>query len=282
MVGRDRRQRVGAHRVPEDVLVLLRPRRRRVDVLRAFEVRALEEGVVDEEVLGARLAPHVPAFLACDLNRLDGLLARHVHDVERSAGDSRQLNRPVRRLAFGLRRPRERVPVRLGVPLGQRLLHEHVDRVAVLGVHHHERAGLRGDLHRLEERLVVDHQRALVRHEELVGRDPLLGQRRELLQRSALAEIRDRHVVAHVDHLLAVRLAAPVVDRVAERRAVRLDDEVDVARRAAERRGGLPRLDVVDRRRPAERHVEVRMRVDAAGKHVLPGCIDHSLGLDIE
>ena len=63
---------------------------------------------------------------------------------------------------------------------------------------------------------------------------------------------------------------------------VRLDDEVDVARRAAERRGGLPRLDVVDRRRPAERHVEMRMRVDTAGKHVLPGCIDHSLGLDIE
>jgi len=57
--------------------------------------------------------------------------------------------------------------MRLGVSLGQRLLHEHVDRVAVLGVHHHERAGLGGNLHGLEERLVVDHQRALVRHEEL-------------------------------------------------------------------------------------------------------------------
>jgi len=26
----------------------------------------------------------------------------------------------------------------------------------------------------------------------------------------------------------------------------------------------------------------MRVRVDAAGKHVLPGCIDHSLGLDID
>ena len=26
----------------------------------------------------------------------------------------------------------------------------------------------------------------------------------------------------------------------------------------------------------------MRVRVDAAGKHVLPGCIDHSLGLEIE
>ena len=172
--------------------------------------------------------------------------------------------------------------MRLGVSLGQGLLHEHVDRVAVLGVHHHERAGLGGNLHRLEERLVVDHQRALVRHEELVGRDPLLGQGRKLLECPALAQIRDRHVVAHVDHLLAVRLAAPLLDRVRERGALWLDDEVDVAGRSAERRGRLPRLDVVDRHRAAERHVEMRMWVDAAGKHVLPGCIDYSLGLDIE
>ncbi len=282
MVGGDCRQRVRTDGVPEHVLVLLRPRRWRVDVLRTFEVGALEEGVVDEEVLGARLAPHVPALLARELNRLDGLLARHVDDIERSAGDSRKLNRPVGRLALGLRRPRERVPMRLGVTLHQRLLHEHVDRIAVLRVHHHKGAGLGRHLHRLEERLVVHHQRALVRHEELVGRDPLVGQGGKLLQRSALAEIRDRHVIAHVDHLLAVRLAAPLVDRIAESGAGRLDDEVDVARRPAKGRGGLTRLDVVDRRRPAERHVEMSMGVDAAGKHVLPGCIDHSLGLDIE
>jgi hypothetical protein len=278
----DRRQRVGANRVPENVLVLLRPWRRGVHVLGAFEVRSLEEAVVDEEVLRARLAPHIPALLARELDRLDGLLAGDVYDVERSAGDARELDRPVRRLALRLRRARQRVPVRLGVPFGQRLLHEHVDRVAVLRVHHDERPGFRRDLHRLEERLVVDHERALVRHEQFVGRDALLGQRRELLERPALAEVGDGHVVAHVDHLLAVRLAAPLVDRVGKRRARRLDDEVDVARRAAECCRRLARLDVVDRRRPAERHVEMRVRVDAAGKHVLPGCIDHSLGLDID
>jgi hypothetical protein len=62
------------------------------------------------------------------------------------------------------------VVLRLGLPLGERLLDEDVDGVAVLGVHHDERAGLGGDLHGLEERLVVDHERALVGHEELVGR----------------------------------------------------------------------------------------------------------------
>ena len=61
VVGRDRRQDVVAHRVPEHVLVRLVARRRRVDVLRAFEVRPLEEGVVDEEVLGAASRPRRPS-----------------------------------------------------------------------------------------------------------------------------------------------------------------------------------------------------------------------------
>ena len=255
---------------------------RRVDVLRALEVRPLEERVVDEEVLRARLAPDVPAVVPRARDRLDRLLAGHVDDVERRAGEVRELDGAVRRLALGLRRPRQRVVQRLGVARCKRLLHEHVDHVAVLGVHHHERARLRRDLHRAEERLVVDHQRALVGHEELVRRDPLVGQRRELLERAAVLQVGDRHVVAHVDHLLAFGLRAPLVDRVAERRALRLDDEVDVAGRPAERGGRLARLDVVDRHRPAERHVEMRVRVDAARQHVLAARVDHAVGGHVE
>jgi hypothetical protein len=84
--------------------------------------------------------------------------------------------------------------------------------------------GLRRDLHRAEERLVVDHERALVGHEELVRRDALIRQRRQLLERAAVLQVGDRHVVAHVDHLLAFRLRLPLVDRVGEGRALRLDD----------------------------------------------------------
>ena len=107
-------------------------------------------------------------------------------DVERSARDPGQLDRSIRRLAFELGRAGQRVVARRGVPGRERLAHEHVDRVAVLGMHHHERACLGGDLHRPEERLVVDHQRALVGHEQLVGRDALVRQRRELLERAAV------------------------------------------------------------------------------------------------
>jgi hypothetical protein len=185
-------------------------------------------------------------------------------------------------VAFRLGRPRQRVVLRLGLAGRQRLLHEHVDRIAVLRVDHHQCVRLGRDLHRAEERLVVDHQRALVGHEELVRRDALLGQRRELLERAAVLQVGDRHVVAHVDHLLAFGLRLPLVDRLAEGRALGLDDEVDVAGRPAERGRRLSRLDVVDRHRAAERHVEVRVRVDAARQHVLAARVDDAVRADVE
>ena len=167
-------------------------------------------------------------------------------------------------------------------PAASASLDEHVDRVAVLGVHHHERARLGGDLHRPEERLVVDHQRALVGHEELVRGDALRGQRRELLERAAVDEVGDRDVEPVVDDRLALALLVPAGERLGERLALTLDAEVDVARRAAERRGGLPRGDVVDRDGAPERHVEMRVRVDRARKHELAGGVDHLVGGDVE
>jgi len=50
----------------------------------------------------------------------------------------------------------------------------HVDGVAVLGVHHGEAAVLAGGQHRPQERLVVGLHDALVGHEDLEARDPLL------------------------------------------------------------------------------------------------------------
>ena len=164
------------------------------------------------------------------------------------------------------------------LPGGERLLDEDVDRVAVLGVHHHERARLRRDLHRPEQRLVVDHQRALVGHEQLVRGDPLVRERRQLLERATLAQIGDRDVEAVVDDRLPVALGVPGGERVGERLTRALDAEVDVARRAAERGRGLSGRDVVDRHRPAERHVEMRVRIDGTREHELPGRVDHRVG----
>jgi hypothetical protein len=77
-------------------------------------------------------------------------------------------------------------------------------------------------------------------------------------------------VEAEVDDGVPLGAPHPVVQRVAHRAAAVLDREVHDARRAAERRRDRPRLEVVGGRRAAERHVEVRVDVDAAGDHVLP------------
>ena len=68
-----------------------------------------------------------------------------------------------------------------------------------------------------------------------------------------------------------------VSQRVVQRLAAVLDREVDDRRRAAERGGDRAGLEVVGRRRAAERHVEVRVDVDAAGQHVLARRVDQSV-----
>src|SRR5206468_2137487 len=70
----------------------------------------------------------------------------------------------------------------------------------------------------------------------------------------------------------------PGVERVAQGLPAVLDREVDDRRRASVRRGDGAGLEVVGGRAPAERHVEVRVNVDAAGDDVLPGCVDRLIG----
>src|SRR5262249_24044131 len=64
VVGRDRRDDVALQRMPEVLLVRLRAGWRRVDVFRALEPGLVERRLVDEQVLGAGLTPHLPALLA--------------------------------------------------------------------------------------------------------------------------------------------------------------------------------------------------------------------------
>ena len=243
----------------------------------------LHHRLVDEEVLGARLAPDLPALLARERDGLDRRLAGDVDDVERRVGHVRELDRAVRRLGLRLHRPAAGVPDRVGVPGRDGLLDDDVDRVAVLGVHHHEPARLVRGLHHLEERLVVDHHGALVGHEELVRGDALVRQLREILERAALLQIGDGDVEADVDHRRApLELLVVRRERLGERHPGRLDTEVDQRRRAAERGRGRAGGEVVAGRRPAEEHLDVRVRVDRAGHHELSGRVDHLVCLDVE
>ncbi len=199
------------------------------------------------------------------LERLGG---REVDDVERHARHLGEADRAVRRLGFGARRPRERMPLRRRMALGERSPHEHIDDVAVLGVHADRPAVLPGLEEGAEDGAVVEHQDAAVRHEELERRHALLDEDVHLLL-DGVGEVRDDHVEAVVDCGLAFRLFHPGVARLAQRLALVLDREVHDGRRAAVRGGDRAALEVVGRRRAAERHVEMRVRVDAARDHEL-------------
>ncbi len=77
----------------------------------------------------------------------------------------------------------------------------------------------------------------------------------------------------------ALGLLPPGVERVAHARAARLDGEIDNGGRAAEGRGARAGFEIVGRGGAAERHVEVRVGVDAAGDHVHAGGVDDAGGV---
>ena len=163
-----------------------------------------------------------------------------------------ELDRPVRRLPLELRGPRERVEVRRGVPAASACFTS-TSIASPFSAWTITSAPVSAATHRPEERLVVDHERALVRHEELVRGHALLGQTREPRaspsRRSVTAMWNPQSMTC-----FPFRFAC-YLERVAERLPRGLDAEVD-ARQAAER-VGLARGEVVDRDRAAEGHVEV-------------------------
>ncbi len=66
------------------------------------------------------------------------------------------------------------MPPRLRLTLCRGLLYEHVNHVAVQRMHHDKRTSLSRDLPGPEQCLVIDHERALVSHEQLVAGHPLI------------------------------------------------------------------------------------------------------------
>ena len=208
-----------------------------------------------------------------------GQAAGHVHDVDARARELRQADRARRRLGLEDLRARARVVDRVRLAGRERALDEHVDRPAVLAVHHRQRAEVARGLEHAEEEVVGDHQHALVGEEDLEGGDALLDHRRHVGER-ALVGLRDRHVEAVVDVRGAGRALLPLVERGLQPAALLLDHEVDDAGRAAGRGGARAGVVVVDRARAAERHRHVRVVVDQPRQHVAAGGVDH-LGVGV-
>ena len=87
----------------------------------------------------------------------------------------REMEGPVRGLGFGETGPRQGMPARVGMALGERVSNEDVDRVAILGVDEDEGPCRAAACIVRNMVLVVDLDRLLVGEEELEARDALLA-----------------------------------------------------------------------------------------------------------
>ena len=193
--------------------------------------------LVEHEMLNQRLAIDSHAVLARAADRLMRLDAGGMHDIERHARLIGEDDGAVGRLALDFRRTRKRVAFGAGDALGEIELLQSLNEIAVLGMHERHGAELGAALERGEHLLVVDHQRALVGHEMLEGRDAMIDHLRHVLG-DLVRPIGDAHVVRIVGRGEFGALV-PGLDGVHQRFAAAGNAEIDNHRRTArERRAG--------------------------------------------
>ena len=132
-----------------------------------------------------------------------------------------------------------------------------------------------------EDRGVVRQQHARIGHEHLVAGDALVRQPAHF-RHALFGHVGDDHVEGIVDGGPALGLGVPVVERGDGRRAAGLNGEIDNAGGAAEGRGAGAGLERVRRLGAAERHLHMRVRIDAAWNHQLAGGVDHPIRVDLE
>ena len=276
VVGRHDREVVLTKAAPQLGLMLLVPQRRGADEVGTLEAAQPGAGeVVDGavEVLRARLGEHVLTAVASDHHLLERLLGREVHDVQRRACHLRDLDASERRLGLHGLGPRDRVVIGRRLAPAQVVLDDLVDHDAVLAVHHDHRTEAAALLHGPEDLGIGRVEDAGVGGEQLEAGDPLPVHDVHLLQRRVV-HVGDDHVEPVIDGAVAACLLVPRLEAGGQGGTLLLDGEVEDRGGATPGRCGGAGLERVRRERAAERHLHVRVHVDATGDHVLPRCVD--------
>ena len=137
-----------------------------------------------------------------------------MHDVDGCAGHLGERDGTRSGFAFGGRGPRKRVIFRRGFALGQRALHEHVDRAAIFRVHA-DHASVLGRLqHGAENRGVIEHEHARIGHEQFERRHAFAHERAHFLELRA-AKFRNDAVEGVIGYGLAFCFFHPRIECVA-------------------------------------------------------------------
>ena len=187
-----------------------------------------------------------------------------MHDVHGRPGHFGKRDGARSRFALGGRGPRQRVILRRGFSLGESALHQHVNRSAIFRVHADHAAVLCGLQHGFEDRGVIQHEYAGIRHEKFERGNAFADQRAHFLH-LRVAQFGDDAVECVIGHGLPVGLFHPGVEGVPQRLAFVLNGEIDQRGCAAEGRGARASLKIVSAGCSAKRHVQMGVHVDAAG-----------------
>ena len=202
-------------------------------------------------------------------HRVERLAGGEVHQVDRRLGKLGDADDAVGRLALHDGRARQHVPLGAGVAGVERLLHQHVDDMAVLGMDLHHAAVVADQPHGLEDLAVVDHQHVRVGGEELEGADALVVDQALHVAEVLVVHLGHDHVRAHVDGGDRSALV-PVGEAFERARPLHLGGEVHDGGGAAEGRGLGTGVEGIGRARGPEIPVEVGVHVDAAGHDQQP------------
>mmetsp|Transcript_29336 Transcript_29336/g.57071 ORF Transcript_29336/g.57071 Transcript_29336/m.57071 type:complete len:420 (-) Transcript_29336:2548-3807(-) len=259
---------------PERILVVLGSEGGRHDPARGIVPVGVEiDALVECEELDQRLTIDAHPLLPRPPDRLVRLFAGHMHDVQRHARRIRDGDGPIGRLALKLRWAAIGMTLWPRDPLIEIFLLHLGDQIAVLGMHHRQRAQFGTAFERGEHLIILDHQRALVGHEMLEGIDAHIDGVFHLVK-DIFVPAGDRHVIADVGANLRRGFAVPFIDRVLDRTILAGQAEIHDHRGATDRRGPSAGFKRLGRRGPHKGHLKVGVRVNAAGDDISPFGID--------
>ncbi|MCY1358452.1 hypothetical protein D9M69_449880 [compost metagenome] len=259
---------------PQRLLVFARAEGRAHHVTgRGGPVRMAVDAVVDQQVPGQDFAIHRLALGAGVGDFVQRLAAGDVHQVQRRAEGFGDADGAAGGFPFDLRGARQRMRFRPGQALGQQLLLQVEDQLAVLRMHRGYRTQLQAALEARDQRVVGRHDRVLVGHEVLEAVDPVPRDQLAHLFGHLLAPPGDRHVEAVVGGGL-LRPAAPGVEGLQQRLLRVGNDEIDDRGGAAGQAGRRAAEEVFAGHGAHEGQLHVRVRIDAAWHQVLTAAVE--------
>jgi hypothetical protein len=229
--------------------------------------------LVQRQVLDQRLAIDPLAVLAGAADGFVALLAGGVDHIERHPGHVGDHDGAVGGLALDLGRAGIGVALGAVIACRQQAGLQIGDHIAVLGMDERQGAQFGAALERGEHLVVVDHQGALVGHEMLEGVDALLLHHLLHLVEDLLAPPGDGHVVGVIATGTA-GLVVPHPQRIDQALIGCGQREVDHHGGSARERGAGAGLEIIGRVGAHEGHLQMGMRIDAAGHDIAAGGVE--------